>query len=227
MSETKAAGGQERGLERERIVETALELLAEVGFSGLTLRRLAARLGVQAAALYWYFKNKQDLIDAMATRIITSEFRAVPPAAADWRALLTHVARTNRRALLLYHDGAQILAHANMPQQPVMLKGLEQLLRRLARQGFSTELSMSSFFIIIRFTLGCVFEEQADPRSSATRAGQHAYIQQLAKVYPTVAEGFKVSMAQRQHNPDWHFERGLEIILAGIQTQLDAGVQPA
>jgi len=50
-------------LERDLVVNTALKLLDEVGLDGLTLRKLAAELGVQAPALYWHFKNKQALLD--------------------------------------------------------------------------------------------------------------------------------------------------------------------
>ena len=45
-------------LTREKVVRTALRLLDKVGLDGLTLRKLAAELRVQAPALYWHFKNK-------------------------------------------------------------------------------------------------------------------------------------------------------------------------
>jgi len=51
------------------VVLVALKLLDEVGLDGLTLRRLAAELGVQAPALYWHFANKRELLDHMAQAI--------------------------------------------------------------------------------------------------------------------------------------------------------------
>src|ERR1700722_17033921 len=95
-------GGRGAGLERDVIVAEALLLLDEVGFQGLTLRRLADRLKVKAAALYWHFENKQDLIDAIAERIMVSEYeRRKSPDMANlsWRDLLKTVAYTNRDAL--------------------------------------------------------------------------------------------------------------------------------
>ena len=53
-------------LQREAVIRTALELLNDVGMEGLTTRRLAERLGVQQPALYWHFKNKRALLDALA-----------------------------------------------------------------------------------------------------------------------------------------------------------------
>src|SRR5262245_36093000 len=57
-------------LDRETVVRTALRVLDEVGLEGLTLRRIAAELDVQAPALYWHFKNKQELLDEMATTML-------------------------------------------------------------------------------------------------------------------------------------------------------------
>ena len=58
-------------LQREAVIRTALELLNDVGMEGLTTRRLAERLGVQQPALYWHFKNKRALLDALAEAMLT------------------------------------------------------------------------------------------------------------------------------------------------------------
>lgn len=117
-----------------------------------------------------------------------------------------------------YRDGAQVLAHANMPQD-VMFRGMERLLHSLTAQGFSVELAMDSFFVVVRFTIGCVFEEQADPRTrSGDKTARRAHLQQNVQRYPVVA---KAMMQRADHDEDWQFQRGLDIILAGIATQLD------
>src|SRR5215510_10070741 len=73
------------GLDRETVVREALEQLDEVGLEGLTLRRIAKTLGVQAPALYWHFRNKQELLDEMATvmlRDLLGSAQATGPAGA-------------------------------------------------------------------------------------------------------------------------------------------------
>ena len=45
-------------LDRESVVRAGLALFDEVGLEKLTLRALAARLGVQAPAIYWYVDSK-------------------------------------------------------------------------------------------------------------------------------------------------------------------------
>lgn len=57
--------GQTAGLGRPAIIQAALQLLADQGSSGLSMRGLAARLGVTPNALYNHFRDKTDLIDSM------------------------------------------------------------------------------------------------------------------------------------------------------------------
>ena len=53
-------------LHREAIVAAARELIVADGLEALSLRRLAARLGVTAPALYAHVRDKQDLLRAVA-----------------------------------------------------------------------------------------------------------------------------------------------------------------
>ena len=53
-------------LDKQRIVTEAVALLDADGLDGLTLRKLAARLGVQQPSLYWYLPNKAALLTAIA-----------------------------------------------------------------------------------------------------------------------------------------------------------------
>lgn len=216
----KQSGGRERGLERDIVVHAALKLLNEVGFSKLTLRRLADCLKVKASALYWHFENKQDLIDAMAEQIILAEFKHVHPASASWRDLLTMVAHTHRRALCHYRDGAQLLARANMHQSN-MLEGMEQLFQRLEMQGFSTELATASFFAIIRYNLGCVFEEQTDSQAHRGAVDRTEHWKSVAGAYPAVSRTLATAMSEEAIRTDQMFESGLTIILDGIAHSLE------
>ncbi|HEX6836091.1 MAG TPA: helix-turn-helix domain-containing protein, partial [Polyangia bacterium] len=51
-------------LSREDVLAGAMRLLDEVGLDALTMRRLAEELDVQAGAIYYHFKDKQELLDA-------------------------------------------------------------------------------------------------------------------------------------------------------------------
>lgn len=152
-------------LEPEKVIAAALRLLDEVGFSGLTLRRLAAKLDVKAAALYWHFKNKQDLVDQLATKIVFDAFMEVKPRMdnADWRTLLTITGLGFRDALRRYRDGAQVIASADLSRTEAG-ETEKYVVQRLQEEGFSPVLASTALFSVTRYTIGFVFEEQAEPR---------------------------------------------------------------
>ena len=69
-------------LTRERILETALEILSAYGLGDLSMRRLAAELDVAPGALYYHVRNKQELLAQLAHRLLeTGPGR--PPRAAE------------------------------------------------------------------------------------------------------------------------------------------------
>ncbi len=53
---------------RERILKEALDIINRDGFEGLSMRKLAGRLGVKAVTIYNYYANKDDLYLAVLTR---------------------------------------------------------------------------------------------------------------------------------------------------------------
>ena len=63
-------------LSRERIVATAVELLDAQGVDGLTMRRLADRLGSGVMSLYWHVDNKEDVFDLALDSVL--EYRGPP-----------------------------------------------------------------------------------------------------------------------------------------------------
>jgi TetR/AcrR family transcriptional regulator, tetracycline repressor protein len=65
-------------ISREAILGEALALLKEVGLDGMSLRTLAARVGVRAPSLYWYFKDKNALLDGLMEDVFSQCLDAVP-----------------------------------------------------------------------------------------------------------------------------------------------------
>jgi AcrR family transcriptional regulator len=71
-------------LSRDQIVRAALELLDAEGTEGLSMRRLAAKLGSGATSLYWYVANKDELLDLVLDEVM-GEVPLSAPAGGDWR----------------------------------------------------------------------------------------------------------------------------------------------
>jgi AcrR family transcriptional regulator len=75
-SVTRASRG---ALNRERIVEVALDLIDEDGLDALSARQLAARLGCKAMSLYNHIASMDDLLDGVVDRLLETTLQVAPP----------------------------------------------------------------------------------------------------------------------------------------------------
>ncbi len=86
---------ERREATRAEILEAAWELAREQGLAGLSLRDIAAKIGMQPPSLYWYFESKHAIYDAMFAEGNLELLRRI--AAEDWpnepRALMRRMAR--------------------------------------------------------------------------------------------------------------------------------------
>ena len=116
------------------MVAEALDLMDEVGLDGLTMRRLAERLGVTAASLYRHVRDRDDLVALLADEVSG----LVPMVASDapWRQALRDMARGYRAVLLAHRDAARLLA-GTPPAGPQRLRHIEALLQVLVAAGFA------------------------------------------------------------------------------------------
>ncbi|NNH72202.1 TetR/AcrR family transcriptional regulator [Nocardia uniformis] len=96
-------------LSRERIRVAALTLIDRDGLGELSMRKLAAELGVQAASLYGHFPTKDDLLDDIARGIMGRVDTAVIECG-DWRQGLIEWARSYRDALVAHPNFVPYLA---------------------------------------------------------------------------------------------------------------------
>ena len=165
-------------LSRETVIRAALDLLNEVGVDGLSTRRLAERLGVQQPALYWHFKNKRELLDALSRQMLVERHtRGIPQPGEHWRTFLHDNAMSFRRGLLAYRDGARIHAGTRPDgRRPARWKQL----RLLRDAGFAPDASVHALLAVSQYTVGAVLEQQA----AQDGAGQGMTRQELPQDAP-------------------------------------------
>ncbi len=192
-------------LSREAIVQAALRLLDDVGYNGLTTRRLAEELGVKSPALYWHFANKRELSDAVAAAMLSTEEWPGPETPglepADWLAARAHALR---QSLLAHRDGA--ILHAGTMPGPDLLPGLESRLAALVAYGFSPEDGLRMLLAISRYTVGWVLEEQARtqrPKDDTMKPDAASPLLQRA-----------LAVVERFH-PEADFDFGLRALIEG------------
>jgi TetR/AcrR family tetracycline transcriptional repressor len=204
-------------LEREKIVQHALALLNEVGLDALTTRRLADSLGVKSPALYWHFRDKAALLNAMADAMLADAdlHGAMQPGVA-WQVWLAENARRFRLALLSYRDGAKV--HAGSRPESASFAELDAQARALRDAGFSLQDSAHAGIVIGRFVVGWVLEEQAD-QDHEQREGSASPMQNFrsaAARYPALSAAID-SIANEE--PDVAFEFGLQLLITGLEAR--------
>ncbi|TDD83817.1 TetR family transcriptional regulator [Actinomadura darangshiensis] len=79
-------------LSRDRIVAATIALLDRDGAPALTMRKLAAELGVHATSLYWYVQRREDLVDLAVDEILTEAAAALPGPEVPWRTAVKQTA---------------------------------------------------------------------------------------------------------------------------------------
>lgn len=149
-------------LDRQSILQQAFVSLNDAGLEKLTLRRLAAGLGVQAPAIYWHFRNKQDLLDEMATQVMHGLAGQIPflEDVDGWQDWCFEFGARLRRTLLSYRDGARMFSGTYLTDA-TLYAAMERNLETLVRTGFSLRQSVVALTSLYSYTVGFVIEEQA------------------------------------------------------------------
>ncbi|MEV0387379.1 TetR/AcrR family transcriptional regulator C-terminal domain-containing protein [Nonomuraea sp. NPDC050643] len=198
----------QKGLGRDTVVRAALELLDETGLDGLTMRRLADRLGVRNPALYWHFRNKQELLDEM-TRELLAPAMGGPGEDESWREWLTRRAHRYRWTLLSHRDGARLVSGGD--PGTVVARDFEEELRTLTRLGFTPAQGLHAIAAISHYTLGFVLNEQA--RRERAARGEGADLARYVAEFPLTVAGVREGGAPTS---DEAYAHGLRLILDGV-----------
>ena len=139
-------------LNRTAVVDTAWELLRTYGLGDLTMRRLARELEVQPGALYWHVANKQELLLALAERMLAPLGSASASSPAE-------LLRSLRREVLAVRDGADVVAVAHA-LAPDALPPAAQVTALLGSAGHDDDTARRGALTLVRFTLGSVAAQQ-------------------------------------------------------------------
>jgi AcrR family transcriptional regulator len=111
--------GREHGRDtRSRLRQLALEMFAEQGYEKTSLREIAERLGVTKAALYYYFKSKEDIVRSLIEDYVAEldeliDWAKNQPRTADTRAEIV------RRYLHIVANGTAVFRMLHQNQAAV------------------------------------------------------------------------------------------------------------
>lgn len=209
------------GLKKDKIIQRAIEVLDRDGLEGVTLRRLAKELGVQAGSIYYHISDKDTLLSEMANVILEERFAGFDfeNDRRDWTEWLDTLAHELRAAMLTHREGARVVAGAH-PEIALMLLTLWDIsVRVLHYNNFSYGKAMTITATIINFTFGSVIEEQASPLFDQTVSVTSPEALRIFERFPALAP---VADAWMVEDNDMRFDTSVRIIINGVRAEGDS-----
>ncbi|OEY99375.1 TetR family transcriptional regulator [Stenotrophomonas sp. BIIR7] len=182
---------------------------------GVTLRKVACTLGIRAPSLYWHFKSKQALVDAMADAMIVDVARNIPEGQ-PWRQTLLQIAREFRTAFKARRDGARVYAGTFLATENVLRVG-ETSIAALVGAGASVRLAATAPMDLVYYTMGFVIEEQSWPGDGSMEALGESFMALAEARFPHCWSAREV---WSEVDFDTRFEQGLGLLLDGIEQRL-------
>lgn len=152
-------------LDVDRLVSAAFAQLEEDGLDRLSMRRVAARLGVQAPAIYWHLSDKGELLGLMANRIYAAAYAATAPAP-TWREWLRQFGQALRRSFAAHRDAPRLCAIARPPAEADPADHARRIAAPLTALGLSQDQALSFQASVISLTLGWAAFEANGPMHS-------------------------------------------------------------
>lgn len=154
-------------LNLDKIIQIAWQLVDREGLDGLSTRKLAAELNVKGPALYWHFKNKDQLLNLMMEQALEGTIAAAPDSL-PWPEWMLTVGRQQRLTLLSHRDSGFIAVRAE-PTSRLREEVFESAVQRLMKAGFNRVDAAWAFGGLARIVLGSVLYEQ-NPHTRAFAA---------------------------------------------------------
>jgi TetR/AcrR family tetracycline transcriptional repressor len=206
-------------LNRDVIARAGLRLLDASGIDGITLRALAAELGVRAPTLYWHVKSKRDIFRAMAVAISedAAALTTTLDRSAPWQERLASWAHALRRSILSHRDGGRVFA-GTFAADPATFHVTEAALQAWQEADLPLAESAQRIVLLRHFIVGFCIEEQELAKLSEERdeaplrepkaAADPARFPLTSKALPTI---LSTSAEER-------FELGIQLMLGVLRS---------
>src|SRR5579872_1356281 len=171
-----------RTLTRDRVVAEALAIISADGAAALSMRTLAARLGVVPAALYRHIRGKDQLHDLILDAVL-AEVDCRPDPDLPWTGQVTALAH-RLRTILEGHPGIAALLKTRDPVSPHSLAVAEAFLAPLHAAGLPGRQAALAFRLVYDYTIGFALSDPTSPgkqrlQDAATRRKLHAFLSSL------------------------------------------------
>ncbi len=207
-------------LSLERVLAAGITLADRDGIEGLSMRRLAQELGVEAMSLYHYVARKTELLEGMLDSVFSE--MELPTDEADWRSAMRVTALSAHHVLLRHPWACGLLMSPSSPS-PARLRWMNSVLGRLRAAGFSPEMTHHAYHAldshIVGFTLWvlpylAIAKERPDVAERFLRETPLADL-------PHLAEHIEYHRSDRPGDTS-EFDFGLDLLLDGLERLREA-----
>ena len=220
----REAPSRRTALSVDAIVAAAIEVLDEGGMAGLSMRRVAERLGTGAASLYAHVSGRDELLELVFDELV-GQVPLPQPDPGIWREQIHQMMR-GLRAVLVSHRDAALAGLGRIPTSPKVLAAAEVLVAVMRAGGLSDRVVALGLDQLILLVSATAFEDGLMEHSGASaeeigryHADVHAFYEGLpAERFPVLA-----SIAPDMTGPDGdeRFEFGLSALIAGLEALSD------
>jgi AcrR family transcriptional regulator len=219
-SDNRSATRAPSRLSREGIVTAAVELADGDGLDGLSMRRLAQHLEVDAMSIYYHVHDKKALLGAMADAVAAE----IPPAPADgpWTARLRALIMGARRVMLRHPWAVRVFTDRATPT-PAVLLHIERVLAVMRAGGCSVDLGHHAIHLLGSRILGFSQDLFDDSPAAGETAPPPA---EWAETLPHVVElaaAVTHDGALSGCDDEAEFAFGLDLLLDGLEKHRGAG----
>jgi AcrR family transcriptional regulator len=189
-------------LSRGLIVEAAVAIIDAEGTDALSMRRLAAALGVRSPSIYHHFRNKDEILGAVVDEI--HDGIDLGRAGPDWETALTSYAYQLRAALIEHPHVVEFLALRPVTKD-AGLRIYEHMISTLMRAGWTVTFSRDVTIAVENLVYGAALMANA-PSIELTA--------DLRARYPTLA---RFADQPPHERPDDGFETGFRALIEGLR----------
>ncbi len=221
---SKAAAGKRQRRERgsinpDDIIDGAFQLADEVSIDNLSMPLLGKHLGVGVTSIYWYFRKKDDLLNAMTDRALRKFTFATPYVeASDWRESLRNHARSMRKTFSsspILTDLILIRGALSAKARQLGVEQMEKAIQTLVEAGLSPEDAFDTYSAVSLHVRGTVVLERLQEKTRELDDGEGTGFEPRTidpKATPLIAKlaakGHRLAAADEKN-----FEYGLNCIL--------------
>ncbi|OBK26925.1 TetR family transcriptional regulator [Mycobacterium asiaticum] len=225
---------RERGsINPDDIISGAFELAEQVSIDNLSMPLLGKHLGVGVTSIYWYFRKKDDLLNAMTDRALSKYVFATPYVEAkDWRETLRNHARLMRKTFMgnpILCDLILIRAALSPKAARVGAQEMEKAIANLVEAGLSPEDAFDTYSAISLHVRGSVVLHRLFEKNQTSDEGRRTIEDAVGldpETTPLIAQ--VTGKGHRIGAPDeTNFEYGLECILDHAAQLIEKAAAPA